>query len=178
MINEEESPVQKVEYKPSDDSLDLSIPVQTHIEIEVDDSKDSIANKKAKRFVELVKSGVTPGEAASTIGTRLKNINTSDDMKVALTELLTTAKLDGKIREQMVKAGLNKLFLKTVDSNDVKDMKIALETAKLIGADEGIKGPVESGVTIDVGSLWPIIKDVTLPGITIEIPKETDAKEN
>ena len=176
-VNRRENPIQPIEFKGSDkDSKELIQAAFTDVESSLDESPDSPTVKKAQRFVELVRSGMGAGVAADRIGTTLKEINSNEDMKNAVKELLTTATIDGNIRQAMVKAGLNKIFMKTVDSPSVKEQKIALEAAKLISASEGIQTPVDQGITIDLGNIWPHIKDLPGPGPVVEKGEEDNGR--
>lgn len=146
---------------PTKDEEVVSTPVND-VTLEVDDNKNSGAKVKAGRFVDLLQAGVKPGEAAERIGTTLKQIRTSADMKIAVAELLEAATLSGEIRKKMVRAGLNKVFMENVGSDDPKALKVALDAAKLIGSDEGLSTGQEVGVTFDLGDLAGVIKDVKL----------------
>ena len=158
-----EAPVRDIVFsdEPNKDEEILTEAV-ADVTLTVDDSKNSGAKVKASRFVDLLKSGVKPGEAAEKIGTSLKQLRTSEDMKVAVAELLATATLSSEIRKGMVRAGLNKVFIEGIASEDPKDRKVALEAAKLISADEQISTGQEIGVTFELGDLAGVIKDVKL----------------
>src|SRR5579871_846668 len=141
------------------------------VEVTLDTSTDSEARKQARKFVDLVKSGEKPGIAAERVGTTLKRINSSQEMKAAVEALLEGATLDKKIRQMMVKAGLNKVFMEGVASESVKERKLALEAAKLISADENMAVPTDSSITINLSpELQGRIKDISLPGL--EFPNE------
>lgn len=142
----------------------LTAPVDNFVTEENKD-KNAPVIAAAERFVELVKQGMPAGKAAQEIGTTVRDIMTSVQMKAAVEDLMATAELAPEVRKRMLKAGLNKIFMRTVDSDNPKVMKIALEAAKQIGQDEGTVPP-EAGVTINLGDL-EIVRDkpLSLPGI-------------
>jgi hypothetical protein len=158
-----EAPVREVKFSddPVMDVEGVSSTV-TDVSLTVDDSKNGGAKVKAARFVDLLKDGVKPGEAAERIGTSLKQLRTSEDMKTAVAELLATATLSSEIRKGMVRAGLNKVFIEGISSEDPKDRKVALEAAKLIASDEGLQTGSDVTVAFDLGDLGDVIKDVKL----------------
>jgi hypothetical protein len=174
-MSEDRNSIRKIDFDEVEGVETLALRVNGSVEVELEEKLEDKTENKAKRFVELVKGGKTPGIAADLIGTTLKNINSDLEMKDAVQKLLTTASLSGKIRQEMVKAGLNKMFMEGVEG-DIKQRKIALEAAKLISSSEGLQTPQEVGVTIDFGTLAPVIKDLSLPGITLKVEEISDEK--
>lgn len=125
----------------------------------------ALALRTAEKFVSRVAEGEAPWKAAQAIGTTLKKLEKSADMKAAIAALLEVGRIEEAVRKQMVEAGLNKLFMRTVDSDDPKHMKVALEAAKLIGQQTG-QNPSDVQVTVDLGELGSVLdKGVSLPGL-------------
>lgn len=149
----------------------LEVPV-TEVTVRNDETPGGDLRVKAQRFVDLIKTGEKPWRAAEKIGTTLGRINTSTEMQAAIKGLLETATLSSEIRKAVVKAGLNKLFMENLGSDDPKDKKIALDAAKMIAADEGMNTGTEVGVTFNLGELGP-----ALEGLTLDV-KPQEIKEN
>lgn len=134
---------------------------------ENNESKDIVVQDTAQKFVDLLKQGKTPGEAAQAIGTTVRALNTQGDMQAAVAALVSIGELPAEVRRKMLKAGLNKMFMEGIGSDSVKERKLALEAAKLIGQDEGM-AEADGGtkVVFELGDLAEVFKKpLTLPGI-------------
>lgn len=159
--------VKPVEFKESNALDATEISVDTYLS-ETNDAKDVIVVQAAERFVDLVKHGKTAAQAAQAIGTTVRALNTHSDMQDAIAALVSVGELPAEVRRKMLKAGLNKIFMEGVGSDSVKERKLALEAAKLIGQDPEISLTEGDGakVVFDLGDLAEVFKKpLTLPGI-------------
>jgi hypothetical protein len=125
------------------------------------DEDDSQVNYKARKFVDYIRKGDSPGKAAHKIGTSLHKISRSQETKEAIAALLGTFALEDEVRKQLAKASLNKLLLESINSDSIEGAKLALAVATQMSKETGNE-PMTPGVTIDLGSLGDIIKDISL----------------
>ena len=119
---------------------------------------------KARRFLELVESGDSPTSAARKVDSR-SNVSKivgavqDKDLRGKLKKLLERGRLPAEVRKEMVRAGLNDVFLEHVDGSP-KNQKLALAAAKLISDDPevGLNAPIVTpGVTIDMGKFGELL---------------------
>lgn len=125
------------------------------------DENDNMQKYKARKFVELVQQGVTPGKAAEKIGTSLRKINNSTETKAIIADLLQTYAVAAEVRKELAKAALNRVLLESLNAGTLEGAKLAAQVAAQIAKEEGTT--VETpAVTVDLGSLVDVLKDVTL----------------
>ena len=166
------SPIREGNELPPEDLQELSNTPVEGLRVIVNTSPASEGVMRAERFVDLVKHGEDPKEAAKKVGTGFETIKGREHFFETVSKLLGTFELDAAVQKKMVEAGLNKLFIESVGSKNAEDRKIALATAKQIGQNLGISP--SDGVTIDLGGLADVIKDASLPGLPEY--KEPDGK--
>ncbi len=154
-----EDPQHEITFQPEGTDV-VALPAQEAIPLAVDETNVSETKLKASRFVDLVKGGSTPGEAARAVGTTLKKIKDVGEFRNEITRLVGNFELAPEIRKRMVDAGLNKLYIESVGSDDIEDRKLALAVAKQIGQQDGF-APVEGGVTINFGELSSVLDNIT-----------------
>lgn len=140
---------------------DLTISV-TDVRLDEPPSNESIAQSQARKFIEKIKGGKKPHMAAQDIGTTLKKIKNSEEMKEALAELYKTATIGEEMRKLMVKNSLNKILMENYDSQEPKKVKLALDAAKLISNDPDVGlSSKEPSVSISFNSgLEDRLKDI------------------
>ena len=149
---------------PKEETLEvLSTPVEGESTTVVNENPGAETQHRAQRFVDLVKHGTEPKEAAKAVGASLQSITSRDGFGQAVGKLIGDFELDSEITRRMVEAGLNKLFIESVSSKDPAHRKIALDTAKQIGQNKSFSP--SDGVVIDLGGLADIIKGATIPGL-------------
>lgn len=155
--------VPKALTSPKDDAVDVFETEITEVAVEVSD-KNSVSYAAAEKFLTAVQDGMEPAKAARAVGTTLKKINNAAEMSEAIRNLVEMASLTSDVRRAMIRAGLDKMFMQSVGSEDLEERKHALAVAKQIAQDPevgaGGEGP---GVAITISdSLLTAIKDVTL----------------
>lgn len=123
----------------------------------------SVAERQAKRMLDRVQRGDSLAEAAKaermTMG-QLKDV--TNPVRVSLEQLIGSHFLPPEARKQMVRAGLNKMFLDNVNSTDPGNAKIALDAAKQISLDPevGLQADQSGGVIINIGDLEGVFKQL------------------
>lgn len=123
---------------------------------------------KARRFLELVVAGEEPARAARKLHTKLQSLIRDDEVRLALKNLLEGSRLPADVRKEMVRAGLNSMFMRNV-SGKLKEQKIALEAAKQIARDPEVGlnlPPMGVAVPIDVSALGQMMSKMKpIPGL-------------
>jgi hypothetical protein len=116
--------------------------------------KSDVIEAKAKRFLDLVRKGVPQGEAAQAVGMSLAQIKRSR-LKKKIEDLTIAYHLPDEIRKQLVKSGLNRLYMMNLGKKDPASQKIFLDTVKQMAADPdvGLDKSREIGVNINIGEL-------------------------
>ena len=130
--------------------------------VEISVRKGKNEGIKAKRFLELIQDGETPGRAAEAIGTTYKKIKKDLNIRAAAKKLIEENNFPAAARKEMVRAGLNKIFMENVDGG-AKEQKLALAAAKQIGADPdvGLTAPPSLiGLTIDMTQIKNVLQNV------------------
>jgi hypothetical protein len=143
------------------------------------DPRDTVEKHTAKRFVDLVQSGLKPGIAAKKMQTTLRKIQGSEETKKEITKLLKSFGIAAEVRKEIAKAALNKLLIEALDSEDIDDRKLVFSVAKEIGVQEG--GPTEGGpsVVINLGEeLKGIITGIQIEGITDNASTENKEEDS
>ena len=146
------------------------------LETIVNEGNNSENEIRAERFVDLISHNVDPKVAAKEVGASIESITSRDQFGKAVGKLIGDFALDAEIQKRLVDAGLNKLFIQSVSSKSLKERKHALDVAKQIGQNLGISPP-DGGVTIDLGGLGDIIKNVSLDGVPV-FEEKNKGKEN
>lgn len=159
-------PIRECVESPADALAVVHVQVENEVTTDTNNDKNSEIKRQAEKFFDKVQSGIPPGRAANIMHTSLKRIHSSEEMTRVITELTNTANLNAEIRKKMVRAGLNKIFMENVDSDDIKRQKLALDTAKQIAADPEIQlGQDGPTVEINVSEFGSALKGITLPGL-------------
>lgn len=135
----------------------------------------TVAAKKAKKLINRLQKGQSLRQA-----TRAEHVTQADlqnaesAIGIALRELVGRNFLPAEARRQMVRAGLNKLFMDNVSSDDPAAQKIALDAAKQIGADPevGLNHGESGGVVVNIGELEAVFTQ-----LSNEVPKIIDGRE-
>ena len=119
---------------------------------------------RAKRFLEMVQDGQPMWYAARRQGTTIKQLLKRDGMREAVKKLMEEGSLPAAVRKQMVRDGLNKIFMQNVEG-DLKQQKVALAAAKQIASDPEVgltAPPTNIGVNIDMRGVMDLMK-TTVP---------------
>lgn len=150
---------------PKTDTIPLvEAEVTNDVQVVINNDKKAEVKKVAERFVDLVKHGEKPGEAARMVGTTLREIGSRDDLKKFVSRLIGDFHLEAAVQKELVSAGLTKLFTEAVRSPDIEDRKLALAVGKQLSQNLGIVA-ADGTVTVDLGSLGDVLKDIKLEGI-------------
>lgn len=127
------------------------------------DKLGSIAERHAKRLLDRVQRGEPLAEAAKAERMTVAQLkDQTNPIRVSLEQLVGRYFLPPEARKQMVRAGLNKMFLENVESGDPANAKIALEAAKQIGSDPevGLQAEQSGGVIINIADLEGVFKQL------------------
>lgn len=137
----------------------------------------SVAERRAKRLLDRVSRGESLADAAKAERMTVAEVNAVDSpVRASLQQLIGTYFLPPEARKQMVRAGLNKLFMDNVSKEDPAAQKLALDAAKQIGADPevGLTQEVAGGVIINIGELDGVFAQLR----TAAIPEVSDGRES
>ena len=130
----------------------------------------TVPEMKARKFLDLVKSGKEPKEAAKEIGTTLAALRKSGALAKACREMIQRADeeklLDKTVREKLVKARLTELMMQ--DDN----IKVALGAAKAIQNELGVGTPLV-GVQVNAP-----VKDIRVATMLKSLQLEVDGGED
>ncbi len=139
-------------------------------EVDIDNRNSKPRNALAKKFLDLCGQGYTPGEAAKTIGSSLKGLVGNDQFKKQVQSLIQTASLAPELRKEMIRAGLNQIFITNINQPDKESQKLAIEAAKVIGSDPdvGLNAQPQAGISINLNTLGNVLDKVQI----IDIKKE------
>jgi hypothetical protein len=139
---------------------------------------NTVAEIRAKRLLDRVAKGESLSHAASAERMKVSELKDPDNpIRASLQQLIGSYFLPPEARKQMVRAGLNKMFLENVSSTDANQQKIALDAAKQIAADVevNITGNDASGnVIINIGELADVFKQLG----TQEAPHVSDGRQS
>ncbi len=117
---------------------------------------------KARRFLDLVASGVKPSEAAYKLQGTVGDFCNSVELRDALKKLVDTARLPAEVRKEMVRSGLNSIFLRNIQGK-LKEQKIALQAAQQISKDPeiGLNMPnIGPSVVINMDALGTMMQNM------------------
>lgn len=135
----------------------------------------------ARAITEKAKKGLTLGQIANDYGLSLKAFSQREDVKNLLKKLIETSSLPAELRKEMVRSGLNEIFLRTARSDKPSDVKLALEAARQIGSDPevGLNAQPAPLTVIPLDTLRSILDKVEdLPGVENSLPiLEADFKD-
>ena len=118
------------------------------------------AKQKTRDFIDLVRSGLSPEDAAERIGLDLgevTKISSQADMKSAVSEILNVGFIRSDIRKEYMRAGLNKMITEALMEGDRRDFA---NLYKLAASDPeiGLTGPsVAIQTNIDLSGLEDIL---------------------
>ncbi len=136
---------------------------------------NSIAERRAKRLLDRVARGETLSEATNAERMTVAELNKADSpVRASIQQLIGTYFLPPEARKQLVRAGLNKIFIENVSSDDPTAQKLALDAAKQIGADPevGLTQEVVGGVVINIGELEGVFAQLK----TAPVPEVNDGR--
>jgi hypothetical protein len=124
---------------------------------------DSIAERHAKRLLDRVQSGSSLADAAKAERMTMSQLkDPNNPVRASVEQLIGGYFLPPEARKQMVRAGLNKMFLDNVNSTDPGNAKLALDAAKQISLDPevGLQADQSGGVIINIGDLEGVFKQL------------------
>lgn len=137
----------------------------------------SIAERRAKRLLDRVSRGESLADAAKAERMTVAEVNAVDSpVRASLQQLIGTYFLPPEARKQMVRAGMNKLFIDNISSEDPAAQKLALDAAKQIGSDPevGLTQEITGGVVINIGELEGVFAQLK----TAPVPTVQDGRES
>lgn len=145
------------------DPIPVPVPMAHPEEHDIDATVSEVPERKtkARHFLELVNDGMPPSQAVRAVHTTMQDLRKDADVRAQLKDLIVVNRLPADIRKEMVRSGLNSLFMKNIGSDRLKDQKMALDVAKQISKDPevGLSGPVGGpSVTIDMGSFAGLLQ--------------------
>jgi hypothetical protein len=124
------------------------------------------AKQKTRAFVDLVKEGFAPEDAAEKIGLNLgeiSKISSQADMKSAVADVLQTGFIRSDVRKEVLRSGINKMIMEALLEGDRKSF---YDGYKLAASDPeiGLTGPsVAIQNNIDISDLGDILKEFMTP---------------
>lgn len=132
-----------------------------HVVLDTEKGKDDVVTAKAKKFLDLVRKGVTPGDAAKKVGMSLAQLRRTK-VKKRIEDLTIAYHLPDEIRKLLVKNGLNRLFMMNLGKKDVANQKLLLDTIKQMASDPdvGLQSNQQVGIQINLGELGELLKNV------------------
>lgn len=137
---------------------------------------NTVSEIRAKRLLDRVAKGEKLSTAAASERMRVSELKDPDNpIRQSLQQLIGSYFLPPEARKQMVRAGLNKMFIDNVNSADPGDKKIALDAAKQIAADVevAINSDATGGIIINIGELTDVFKQLG----TTEAPELNDGRQ-
>lgn len=116
--------------------------------------KTTRAKQKARDFIDLVKGGLEPEDAAERIGMDLSEvtrISSATDMKQIVKETIETGHMAAEIRQTMMRAGANIALMNTLKDGNYRDF-MAVYKGMASDPQIGLTGPaVQLGFQVNVG---------------------------
>jgi hypothetical protein len=118
-------------------------------------------NEAARIYVELVKAGDTPSDAARKLHRKLSDLRMDEDFTRRAASIIENGYLPAEVRKALVRSGLNMRFVKGIDSDDPELRRDALTAAKMIAEDPevGLKHTAPA-IEIDLTVLGDILAQV------------------
>src|SRR6478609_2926045 len=118
-----------------------------HITIKPGESLKQTRNKlKIQSFIDLVKSGLSPEDAAARIGMDLgeiANISSAKDLKKTVIDIIEMGDLRTEQRQMLIRGGTNIMLAESIQQRDRKGF---VDIAKLAMSDPalGMSGPANA----------------------------------
>lgn len=106
-------------------------------------AKQTKARQKTQQFIELVKNGLSPEDAAARIGLDLgevQKLGSKSDMARIVAETLEVGHIRSDIRKEYLRAGLNKMLTEAMLDGDRKEFGSLYKLAAS-DPDVGLTGP-------------------------------------
>lgn len=145
----------RLNEEDSKDAVPYEISEGFDLDIDATSENKPAKNTLAKRFMDLVGQGYKPHEAAKTVGTTMSGIMGNEAFKKQVKQLVESASMPNDIRKEMVRAGLNRIFMENVARPDSNSQKLAIEAAKAISSDPdvGLNAIPNPGIQININEL-------------------------
>lgn len=132
--------------------------------------------KTAQRFVDLMKTGYTPGEAARMAGrTSVRALMQDTGARKTVRALAEEYGMNDDVRKILVKFGLNKIAIDNLSKEDRDSQKLALDALKAIATDPDVglnAAQANIGIAINLGDLGALLEKVP------ELPKDLIVADN
>lgn len=123
----------------------------------------TVSERRAKRLLTRLKNGESLSAATNAERMRVSELKDPESpVRQSLEQLMGKYFLPPKARAQMVRAGLNKVFIENIQSEDLAAQKLALDAAKQIAADPetGLTSQDAGGVVINIGELAGVFSQI------------------
>ena len=129
-------------------------------DVDIDNQDKKPKNALAKRFMDLCGQGYKPHEAAKLVGSTMKGLVGNDQFKRQVQQLIQTASLTPEMRKEMIRSGLNHIFISNINNPDKESQKLAIEAAKVIGSDPdvGLNAAPQAGIQINLNALGSVLE--------------------
>lgn len=132
--------------------------------------------KTAQRFVDLMKTGYTAGEAARMAGrTSVRALMQDTGARKTVRALAEEYGMNDDVRKILVKFGLNKIAIDNLSKEDRDSQKLALDALKAIATDPDVglnAAQANIGIAINLGDLGALLEKVP------ELPKDLIIADN
>lgn len=138
------------------DDTEVSISTSTN-------NLNTVSERRAKRLLDRLKRGEPLSRAANAERMTVAEVkDPSNPVRHSIQQLIGQYFLPPEARKQLVRAGLNKIFIENVSSEDPAAVKLALDAAKQIGADPevGLTTHDTGGVIINIGELAGVFDQI------------------
>ncbi len=135
----------------------------------------TVAEIRAKRLLTRLQKGESLSAATNAERMRVSELKDPENpVRASVQQLIGSYFFPPEARKQMVRAGLNKLFVDNINSSDPADKKIALDAAKQIASDVevAINNDATGGIIINVGELADVFKQLA----STEAPEIDDGR--
>jgi hypothetical protein len=174
--------ISDLQRRPDGISIFLLAPQEVTWKVTPQRAKASdVAKLTAHKFVDLMKSGLKPGEAAHRLHTSVRNIMQNSSSRKVVKDVIEEFTYDASVRKLLQRALVNKTAVENADEKG--DKKLLLEALKLMADDSEleIKKPVAllgGPVTISTSlqEVLDAMPDAPEPIDTPELP-EPDAQQ-
>lgn len=148
-----------IETLETESSSEIQTGEDLSVDVESDFQNKPPKTALAKRFVELTGQGYKPHEAAKLMGTTMKGLVGKEAFTKAVQSLIKEASMVPELRKEMIRSGLNKIFMENVGNPDKESQKLAIEAAKVIGSDPdvGLTAQPQAGIQINLNTLGTVL---------------------
>lgn len=130
-----------------------------------------VPSLKARKFVELLKRGLKPAEAAHQLHTTVKALMSRPQAQQLVTDMIEGYNFDAKVRALLVRATQNKILLQAIESNDV-DTQLNVMKQMSDDAELGMKGtgvaPPAAGLPSELRELLDRVLPKELPPAPVD----------